>query len=154
MAAPLGKSGKHRAWTLAEAVTRTAEEVKEMLRAAHAAMQRRHRAYCRRQATLLRDAGNRRPSAVVHGRPLTGRPMTSLQSCPRRQCGSRMHRTALERANPMTFRPANFDPSIDKCLLVRYPSRQHFLAMMANDAYREALVHRYAGLERTILLQM
>ena len=41
-----------------------------------------------------------------------------------------------------------------KCLLVRYPSRQHFLAMMANAAYREALVHRYAGLERTILLQM
>ena len=42
----------------------------------------------------------------------------------------------------------------DKCLLVRYPSRQHFLAMMANAVYREALVHRYAGLERTILLQM
>ncbi|RZU01080.1 DUF1330 domain-containing protein [Rivibacter subsaxonicus] len=42
----------------------------------------------------------------------------------------------------------------DKCLLVRYPSRQHFLSMMANAAYREALVHRYAGLERTILLQM
>jgi len=42
----------------------------------------------------------------------------------------------------------------DKCLLVRYPSRQHFLAMMADAAYREALVHRYAGLERTILLQM
>jgi hypothetical protein len=37
---------------------------------------------------------------------------------------------------------------------VRYPSRQHFLAMMANAAYREALVHRYAGLERTILWQM
>jgi hypothetical protein len=42
----------------------------------------------------------------------------------------------------------------DKCLLVRYPNRQHFLAMMANAAYREALVHRYAGLERTLLLQM
>ena len=42
----------------------------------------------------------------------------------------------------------------DKCLLVRYPNRQHFLAMMANAAYREALVHRYASLERTILLQM
>ena len=42
----------------------------------------------------------------------------------------------------------------DKCLLVRYPSRQHFLSMMANAAYRDALVHRYAGLERTILLQM
>ena len=34
------------------------------------------------------------------------------------------------------------------------PSRQHFLTMMPNAAYREALVHRYAGLERTILLQM
>jgi len=33
-------------------------------------------------------------------------------------------------------------------------SRQHFLAMMADGAYREALVHRYAGLERTILLPM
>ena len=42
----------------------------------------------------------------------------------------------------------------DKCLLVRYPSRQHFLAMMADATYREALIHRYAGLERTILLQM
>jgi hypothetical protein len=41
----------------------------------------------------------------------------------------------------------------DKLLLVRYPSRQHFLAMMANDAYRDALVHRYAGLERTVLIQ-
>jgi uncharacterized protein (DUF1330 family) len=42
----------------------------------------------------------------------------------------------------------------DKCLIVRYPSRQHFLAMMADATYREALVHRYAGLERTLLLQM
>jgi hypothetical protein len=41
----------------------------------------------------------------------------------------------------------------DKLLLVRYPSRQHFLNMMANDAYRDALVHRYAGLERTVLIQ-
>lgn len=41
----------------------------------------------------------------------------------------------------------------DKVLIVRYPSRQHFLAMMANDSYRDALVHRYAGLERTVLLQ-
>jgi hypothetical protein len=41
----------------------------------------------------------------------------------------------------------------DKLLLVRYPSRQHFLAMMADDSYREALVHRYAGLERTVLIQ-
>ncbi|MFQ3667235.1 MAG: DUF1330 domain-containing protein [Sphingomonadaceae bacterium] len=42
----------------------------------------------------------------------------------------------------------------DKCLIVRYPSRRHFLAMMADAAYREALVHRYAGLEKTLLLQM
>ena len=42
----------------------------------------------------------------------------------------------------------------DKCLLVRYPSRQHFLAMMANPTYRDALEHRYAGLERTVLMQM
>jgi uncharacterized protein (DUF1330 family) len=41
----------------------------------------------------------------------------------------------------------------DKVLLVRYPSRQHFLGMMADATYREALRHRYAGLERTVLLQ-
>jgi hypothetical protein len=41
----------------------------------------------------------------------------------------------------------------DKMLLVRYPTRQHFLAMMADDSYRDALVHRYAGLERTVLIQ-
>lgn len=41
----------------------------------------------------------------------------------------------------------------DAVLLVRYPSRQHFLAMMAAPAYREALVHRYAGLARTVLIQ-
>ena len=41
----------------------------------------------------------------------------------------------------------------DKLLLVRYPSRQHFLAMMADAGYRDALVHRYAGLERTVLIQ-
>jgi uncharacterized protein (DUF1330 family) len=41
----------------------------------------------------------------------------------------------------------------DKLLLVRYPTRQHFLNMMADDQYRDALVHRYAGLERTVLIQ-
>ncbi len=41
----------------------------------------------------------------------------------------------------------------DKVLMVRYPTRRHFLAMMANAAYREALRHRYAGLARTVLLQ-
>lgn len=49
--------------------------------------------------------------------------------------------------------PAARDADWDKVLIVRYPSRQHFLAMMANEGYREALVHRYAGLERTVLLQ-
>lgn len=41
----------------------------------------------------------------------------------------------------------------DKLLLVRYPTRQNFLGMMADDSYRDALVHRYAGLERTLLIQ-
>ncbi|WP_353217040.1 DUF1330 domain-containing protein [Sandarakinorhabdus sp.] len=41
----------------------------------------------------------------------------------------------------------------DKVLIVRYPSRQHFLAMMADGGYRDALVHRYAGLARTVLIQ-
>jgi len=41
----------------------------------------------------------------------------------------------------------------DKVLLVRYPSRKHFLAMMADETYRDALLHRYAGLERTVLIQ-
>ena len=49
--------------------------------------------------------------------------------------------------------PAAREADWDKVLIVRYPSRQHFLAMMANAEYREALVHRYAGLERTVLLQ-
>lgn len=41
----------------------------------------------------------------------------------------------------------------DKVLLVRYPSRAHFLGMMADADYRKALAHRYAGLARTVLLQ-
>jgi uncharacterized protein (DUF1330 family) len=41
----------------------------------------------------------------------------------------------------------------DEVLVVRYPSRGHFLAMMADPTYRAALRHRYAGLERTVLLQ-
>lgn len=41
----------------------------------------------------------------------------------------------------------------DKVLIVRYPSAKHFLAMMADAGYRDALVHRYAGLARTVLLQ-
>lgn len=41
----------------------------------------------------------------------------------------------------------------DKMLIVRYPTKQHFLNMMANEEYRAALVHRYAGLARTVLLQ-
>ncbi|MCM2312209.1 MAG: DUF1330 domain-containing protein [Steroidobacteraceae bacterium] len=45
------------------------------------------------------------------------------------------------------------DTDWDEVLVVRYPSRRHFLAMMADATYREALRHRYAGLERTVLLQ-
>jgi len=42
----------------------------------------------------------------------------------------------------------------DNVLVVRYPSKAHFLAMMANEQYRsEGLPHRYAGLERTVLLK-
>lgn len=41
----------------------------------------------------------------------------------------------------------------DAVLIVRYPSVRHFLAMMADATYRDALKHRYAGLERTVLLQ-
>jgi uncharacterized protein (DUF1330 family) len=41
----------------------------------------------------------------------------------------------------------------DRLLIVRYPGRQHFLAMMADETYRAALLHRYAALERTLLLQ-
>lgn len=45
------------------------------------------------------------------------------------------------------------DTDWDKVLIVRYPSRQHFLSMMADPQYRDALQHRYAGLARTVLLQ-
>jgi uncharacterized protein (DUF1330 family) len=41
----------------------------------------------------------------------------------------------------------------DMVLLVRYPTRGHFLGMMADPTYKQALRHRYAGLERTVLLQ-
>jgi uncharacterized protein (DUF1330 family) len=41
----------------------------------------------------------------------------------------------------------------DAMLIVRYPSKDNFLAMMANEEYRRALVHRYAALERTVLLR-
>ncbi len=41
----------------------------------------------------------------------------------------------------------------DRMLIVRYPSRQHFLKMMADEGYKAGLVHRWAGLERTLLLQ-
>jgi uncharacterized protein (DUF1330 family) len=41
----------------------------------------------------------------------------------------------------------------DRVLIVRYPSRGHFLAMMRDETYRAALVHRYAAIERTVLLQ-
>ncbi len=41
----------------------------------------------------------------------------------------------------------------DMALIVRYPTRQHFLGMMADATYKDALVHRYAGLARTVLIQ-
>ncbi len=49
--------------------------------------------------------------------------------------------------------PGAAEADWDEVLIVRYPSRAHFLAMMAQPAYRAALRHRYAGLERTVLLQ-
>ena len=49
--------------------------------------------------------------------------------------------------------PGRPETDWDEVLVVRYPSRAHFLAMMADPTYREALRHRYAGLERTVLLQ-
>lgn len=41
----------------------------------------------------------------------------------------------------------------DAMLVVRYPATENFLAMMADAEYRRALVHRYAALERTVLLR-
>ena len=52
-----------------------------------------------------------------------------------------------------TFIGAPADGDWDRMLIVRYPSRQHFLAMMADPAYKDGLIHRYAALERTLLLQ-
>lgn len=49
--------------------------------------------------------------------------------------------------------PAATEADWDAVLIVRYPSVKHFLAMMADTTYRDALKHRYAGLERTVLLQ-
>lgn len=49
--------------------------------------------------------------------------------------------------------PGRPETDWDEVLIVRYPSRRHFLAMMADPTYREALRHRYAGLERTVLLR-
>jgi hypothetical protein len=67
---------------------------------------------------------------------------------------------AVSQARPLYNGPAmrilagsEADGDWDRMLIVRYPSRQHFLAMMADETYREGLVHRYAALERTVLLQ-
>jgi uncharacterized protein (DUF1330 family) len=67
---------------------------------------------------------------------------------------------AVSQARPLYNGPAmrilagsEADGDWDRMLIVRYPSRKHFLAMMADETYREGLVHRYAALERTILLQ-
>ncbi|KAK3251833.1 hypothetical protein CYMTET_38842 [Cymbomonas tetramitiformis] len=40
----------------------------------------------------------------------------------------------------------------DYVMLVRYPSKEHFLKMMRNPDYKAALVHRYAGVEHTKLM--
>jgi uncharacterized protein (DUF1330 family) len=42
----------------------------------------------------------------------------------------------------------------DAVALVRYPSREAFLAMANSGPYQEAHRHREAGLERTVLLPM
>ncbi|MGL6043782.1 MAG: DUF1330 domain-containing protein [Sandaracinobacteroides sp.] len=67
---------------------------------------------------------------------------------------------AISQARPLYDGPAmrilagsDADGDWDRMLIVGYPSRTHFLAMMADETYREGLVHRYAALERTILLQ-
>jgi uncharacterized protein (DUF1330 family) len=67
---------------------------------------------------------------------------------------------AVSQAKPLYNGPAmrllagaDADGDWDRMLIVRYPSRQHFLAMMADETYRDGLVHRYAALDRTILLQ-
>lgn len=67
---------------------------------------------------------------------------------------------AVSQAEPLYDGPAmrilagaEADADWDRMLIVRYPSRHHFLAMMADETYRDGLVHRYAALERTVLLQ-
>jgi len=52
-----------------------------------------------------------------------------------------------------TFIGASADGDWHQMLIVRYPSRKHFLAMMADPGYQQGLVHRWAALERTLLLQ-
>lgn len=52
-----------------------------------------------------------------------------------------------------SFIGAEAEGDWDRMLIVRYPSRQHFLAMMADEGYKAGLIHRYAALERTLLLQ-
>lgn len=44
------------------------------------------------------------------------------------------------------------DQDWDEILCVRYPSRQAFLAMVADPKYLAGVYHREAGLERTALL--
>jgi uncharacterized protein (DUF1330 family) len=42
----------------------------------------------------------------------------------------------------------------DSVVLVEYPSRQAFIAMVSKPKYEEAHEHREAGLERTVLVAM
>lgn len=67
---------------------------------------------------------------------------------------------AVSRAEPLYNGPVmraivggQADADWDRMLIVRYPDRGHFLSMMADETYRSGLVHRYAALRRTILLQ-
>lgn len=45
------------------------------------------------------------------------------------------------------------DGAWDAALVVRYPSRRHFLAMINSDAYQTAHRHREAGLAHQVLIE-
>ena len=122
------------------------------------------------QVRALRDAGTDGPVVMLNLLKFRER-AKYLEDSPRAPCSGadayRRYQTAfVETVGDVSHAEVVWEGQVDmpfigdaaqdwdKCLLVRYPSRQHFLSMMANGAYRDALVHRYAGLERTILLQM
>lgn len=59
---------------------------------------------------------------------------------------------ALPRVEPFIAEPGSPDAAWDMVACVRYPSRAAFLRMVQLPHYREATVHRTAGLARTVLL--